>query len=44
VVTLIAGEGAPLAEDAIEQLLPNGAEMELHSGGQAAWWYLVAAE
>jgi len=44
VVTLIAGEGAPLAEEAIEQLLPNGAEMELHSGGQAAWWYLVAAE
>jgi uncharacterized protein len=44
VVTLIAGEGAPLAEDAIAELLPNGAEMELHSGGQAAWWYLVAAE
>ncbi len=44
VVTLIAGEGAPLGQDAIEPLLPNGAEMELHSGGQAAWWYLVAAE
>jgi uncharacterized protein len=44
VVTLIAGEGAPLGEAAIEELLPNGAEMELHSGGQAAWWYLVAAE
>jgi DAK2 domain fusion protein YloV len=44
VVTLIAGDGAPLTEDAIEDLLPNGAELELHSGGQAAWWYLVAAE
>src|SRR3954470_3903895 len=44
VVTLIAGDGAPLGEDAIAELLPNGAEMELHSGGQAAWWYLVAAE
>ena len=44
VVTLIAGEGAPLGADAIEELLPNGAELELHSGGQAAWWYLVAAE
>jgi DAK2 domain fusion protein YloV len=44
VVTLIAGEGAPLDADAIEQLLPNGAELELHAGGQAAWWWLVAAE
>jgi dihydroxyacetone kinase-like predicted kinase len=44
VVTLIAGEGAPLEVDAIEDLLPNGADMELHSGGQATWWYLVAAE
>ena len=44
VVTLIAGQGAPLEADAIEGLLPNGAEMEFHSGGQAAWWYLVAAE
>ena len=44
VVTLIAGEGAPLEAGAIEELLPNGAELELHAGGQAAWWYLVAAE
>ena len=44
VVTLISGDGAPFEAEAIEALLPNGAEMELHSGGQAAWWYLVAAE
>src|SRR4051794_19196965 len=44
VVTLISGEGAPLEAEVIEGLLPNGAELELHSGGQAAWWYLVAAE
>jgi DAK2 domain fusion protein YloV len=44
VVTLIAGEGAPLDPGAIDELLPNGAELELHEGGQAAWWYLVAAE
>jgi DAK2 domain fusion protein YloV len=44
VVTLIAGDGAPLDGAAIEPLLPNGAELELHRGGQAAWWYLVAAE
>jgi DAK2 domain fusion protein YloV len=44
VVTLIAGDGAPLDEEAIEPLVPDGAELELHQGGQAAWWYLVAAE
>jgi len=44
VVTLIAGDGAPFEAEAIEDLLPNGAELELHAGGQAAWWYLVAAE
>jgi DAK2 domain fusion protein YloV len=44
VVTLIVGDGAPLADDAFERLLPNGAELELHQGGQAAWWYLVVAE
>jgi hypothetical protein len=44
VVTLIAGDGAPLGEDAIEPLLPDGAELEFHQGGQAAWWFLIAAE
>ena len=44
VVTVVEGEGAPLDAGAIEGLLPNGAELELHDGGQAAWWYLVAGE
>jgi hypothetical protein len=44
VVTVVEGDGAPLEADVIEGLLPNGAELELHAGGQAAWWYLVAAE
>jgi dihydroxyacetone kinase-like predicted kinase len=44
VVTLIAGDGAPLADEAIEALVPDGAELDFHAGGQAAWWYLVAAE
>jgi uncharacterized protein len=43
-VTLIAGDDAPLDAETIASLLPNGAELELHTGGQAAWWYLVAAE
>ena len=44
VVTLIVGEAAPLEDGAIEALLPNGAELDLHQGDQAAWWYLLAAE
>jgi dihydroxyacetone kinase-like predicted kinase len=44
VVTVIVGEGAPLDEAAFAPLVPDGAELELHYGGQAAWWYLVAAE
>ncbi|MBA2505359.1 MAG: hypothetical protein H0V29_05365, partial [Thermoleophilaceae bacterium] len=43
-LTCIAGEGAPLAPDQVEALVPEGAEIELHEGGQAAWWWLVAAE
>ena len=44
VVTVVEGQGAPLDGDSIAGLLPNGAELELHSGGQPAWWYLVAGE
>jgi dihydroxyacetone kinase-like predicted kinase len=44
VVTVIAGEDAPLDAAAVEELVPGDAELEHHSGGQAAWWYLVAAE
>jgi dihydroxyacetone kinase-like predicted kinase len=44
VLTVIAGEDAPLDEHAVETLAPDGPELEQHRGGQSAWWYLVAAE
>ena len=44
VVTVVAGQDAPLDDAAVESLVPADAELELHRGGQAAWWYLVAAE
>jgi DAK2 domain fusion protein YloV len=44
VLTCIAGEGAPLARDAIEAALPGGVELDYHEGGQPAWWWLLAAE
>ncbi|MEP6954445.1 MAG: DAK2 domain-containing protein, partial [Solirubrobacteraceae bacterium] len=43
-VTLIAGDGAPLDADAVAALAPDGVELELEDGGQPSWWWLVAAE
>jgi dihydroxyacetone kinase-like predicted kinase len=44
VVTVVAGDGAPLAEDAVAALLPDGVELDYHDGGQPSWWWLIAAE
>jgi dihydroxyacetone kinase-like predicted kinase len=43
-ISVLAGEDAPLAPDAVEQLLGADVELELRSGGQAAYWWLLAAE
>jgi fatty acid kinase len=43
-VTVIEGDGAPLEGDAVQKLVPNGAEVELSRGGQPAWWWLLSAE
>ena len=43
-VTCIAGNDAPLGRDAIEAVMPQGVELELHEGGQPAWWWLLCAE
>jgi DAK2 domain fusion protein YloV len=43
-VTCISGEGAPLDAGAVETLVPDGVELDLHEGGQPSWWWLLAAE
>jgi DAK2 domain fusion protein YloV len=43
-ITCLAGEGAPLAEDEIAALVPDGAELEWRAGGQPRWWWLLSAE
>jgi hypothetical protein len=43
-VTLIAGDGAPLEEHAVTGLVPAGVELEYSWGGQPAYWWLIAAE
>ena len=44
IVTCIAGEGAPLGEERIHELAPDGVELEVRHGGQPAYWWLLAAE
>ena len=44
IVTVIAGEGAPIALGEVEGLLPEGIEVELHDGGQPNYWWLLAAQ
>ena len=44
VLTCIAGEGAPLPEEAVAAALPEGLELDYHEGGQPAWWWLLCAE
>jgi hypothetical protein len=43
-LTCIEGEAAPLTRDELSRLLPEGVELELHQGGQPAWWWLLCAE
>ncbi|HMT05091.1 MAG: DAK2 domain-containing protein [Solirubrobacterales bacterium] len=43
-VTVIAGDGAPIPLDQIGDHSPNGVELELHEGGQPSWWWLLAAQ
>jgi len=43
-MTLIEGDGAPLAGDQVAGLAPEGIELEYELGGQPAYWWLIAAE
>jgi DAK2 domain fusion protein YloV len=44
IVTVIAGEGAPIALAEIDTHVPAGVEIETHEGGQPSWWWLLAAQ
>jgi len=44
IVTVIAGEGAPIALEEIDTHVPEGVEIETHEGGQPSWWWLLAAQ
>ena len=41
---MISGAGAPLDDDTVHDLAPDGVEVETSDGGQPSWWWLLAAE
>jgi len=43
-ISVLAGEDAPFALRELEPMLNGGVELELRDGGQAAYWWLLAAE
>jgi len=43
-VTLIAGQDAPLDGEAVTALAPDEVEVEYSYGGQPSYWWLIAAE
>jgi dihydroxyacetone kinase-like predicted kinase len=43
-ISVLAGEGAPLGLGALEGMVNGGIELELRQGGQAAYWWLLVAE
>jgi uncharacterized protein len=44
IVTVIEGEDAPIPLDRLPLELPEGAELELHRGGQPSYWWLISAQ
>jgi DAK2 domain fusion protein YloV len=44
IVTVIAGEDAPIPIAELDTHVPDGVEIETHEGGQPSWWWLLAAQ
>ena len=43
-ISVLVGEHAPLRPEVVEGMVNGTAELELRNGGQAAYWWLLAAE
>ena len=43
-ISVLAGEHAPLGLEDVEGMVNGGVELELHHGGQPAYWWLLTAE
>jgi DAK2 domain fusion protein YloV len=43
-ISVLAGEGAPLRLAQVQDMAEDGVELELREGGQPTYWWLLAAE
>ena len=43
-ISVLAGEGAPVGLEEVEAMLDGGVELELRHGDQPSYWWLLAAE
>ena len=43
-ISVLVGQDAPLEPGDVAELVNGGVELELHDGGQPAYWWLLAAE
>ena len=44
IVTIIEGQGAPIALEEVTGLAPEGVDVEAHTGDQPHYWWLLAAQ
>jgi DAK2 domain fusion protein YloV len=44
IVTVLAGEAAPIPLSEVDTHVPDGVEVETHEGGQPSWWWLLGAQ
>lgn len=43
-ISVLAGDGAPLGLGEVEAMVNGGVELELRHGGQPGYWWLISAE
>jgi DAK2 domain fusion protein YloV len=43
-ITCLRGDDAPLDDEIVQSLAPDGVELEMSSGGQPSYWWLLSAE
>jgi fatty acid kinase len=44
IVTILAGDEAPIPLAEIDTHVPEGVQIETHEGGQPSWWWLLAGQ
>jgi hypothetical protein len=44
IVTVLEGAEAPTRAAEVDLGLTDGAELEIHAGGQPTYWWLIAAQ